>query len=1121
MSITKYTRLSALTLSVAAVVVTVLASASVASAQTSICPGTTWTSNLKMGNSSSNVMKLQQFLNMDPDTMIAASGVGSKGSETMYFGAKTKAAVNKFQAKYAADILTPTGLTTPTGLFGAGSRSKANALCAASNGSTPTIPGTSTTTPSASGVTVMAGAQPANGLAPANAARIPFTNFTVSASAGAPVTLNSVTVQRQGASFDASFSGVVLMDASTGVQIGLSKTLNSNHQATIGEAIVIPAGTTRTFTVAANRATAGAHGGEIASFAVVALNTSATVSGALPIVGASHTINETLSVGTVSTSTSSFDPGVDASRNIGDTSVRFSGIRFTAGSAEDIKLFSVRWRQTGSASGADVANLVTVVNGTSYPTTMSADGKYFTATFPNGILIGKGNSIDIYTQGDLVGSNSASRTLKFDIDKVTDVYFVGQLYGYGVAASGTYSPWFSGYTVTIQPGTVTTLAKANEVAAQNISVNVSNQSLGGFVTNFAGESVSVSGMTFTVASTTGSGSGLLTNVSVVDENGTVVAGPVDASYTSALVQTLTFTDSVTFPTGRHIYSLKGKVSSTIGNNGTYIVTVKPSTWTNATGQTSGNTISGVTGTSNFTLNTMTVKGAAANIALSASPTTQNIVAGVSDFVFANIQIDASQSGEDLRVNSLPINFAASAATTSLTGCKISDGLTALNTGSRVVNALTTVTPGNTFSFDNSLTVPKGTVKSLALSCNVSSSASGTFYFYADTTADNYTFTGVTSGNSITETITTSSSGTMTVTTSSLAVTFDSSSPSYSLAAGGTTGVTAGVIKLRATNEAVNLNKLGLKLTNSASSSSADLTMVKIYAGSNIMTTSGAAISAGTLIGTATFTGGNTVATSTFAQTVQLPKDDDATLVIKADIADIGTSQPGVEGHLVAIDPNSAEGTGSASGVTVSVGATAGVAGVRIYNTVPTIALDTVSSTGVSDGVLMKFKITADAKGSLGLFKLKFTVATTSMTLSSFRVDAYTDAAYATLVSGTFGSATGQFGSTTSTIPSGTIVFNSVTNGLQVPAGATYYLKLSASPAAVVSGSSAAVTLQGDSSHAALEGFMASTTGSVIGSSAFVWSPNATTTTGLSGNDWTNGYGVTGLPASGLIQTRSN
>lgn len=56
----------------------------------------THTSTLKMGMTSSQVMSLQQTLNAN-GFVVATSGAGSLGMESMYFGAKTKAAVMSFQ----------------------------------------------------------------------------------------------------------------------------------------------------------------------------------------------------------------------------------------------------------------------------------------------------------------------------------------------------------------------------------------------------------------------------------------------------------------------------------------------------------------------------------------------------------------------------------------------------------------------------------------------------------------------------------------------------------------------------------------------------------------------------------------------------------------------------------------------------------------------------------------------------------------------------------------------------------------------------------------------------------------------------------------------------------------
>ena len=94
-----------------------------------VCPYT-WTRNLGQGDRGEDVMRLQQLLNSDPDTRVAASGPGSAGNETEYYGALTAAAVSKMQTAYRSEVLTPLGLQNPTGYFGNSSRAKANELCA-------------------------------------------------------------------------------------------------------------------------------------------------------------------------------------------------------------------------------------------------------------------------------------------------------------------------------------------------------------------------------------------------------------------------------------------------------------------------------------------------------------------------------------------------------------------------------------------------------------------------------------------------------------------------------------------------------------------------------------------------------------------------------------------------------------------------------------------------------------------------------------------------------------------------------------------------------------------------------------------------------------------------------
>jgi ABC-type transport system substrate-binding protein len=83
-------------------------------------------SDLELGDESTQVEKLQECLAKD-------SEVYPDGTVSGYFGANTKAAVIKFQEKYADQILTPNNLSNGTGKVGAATREVLNEICFPTN----------------------------------------------------------------------------------------------------------------------------------------------------------------------------------------------------------------------------------------------------------------------------------------------------------------------------------------------------------------------------------------------------------------------------------------------------------------------------------------------------------------------------------------------------------------------------------------------------------------------------------------------------------------------------------------------------------------------------------------------------------------------------------------------------------------------------------------------------------------------------------------------------------------------------------------------------------------------------------------------------------------------------
>ncbi len=896
-----------------------------------------FTLNHQMGDEGGEVMDIQKFLNAQ-GFAVAATGAGSPGNETSYFGSRTQQAVVAWQNANAASVLAPVGLSAGTGYWGPSSRAYANSMGGGST--TPTVP-------TGTGVTVSAAAQPANGLAVENAARVPYTKFTLTNNSGSTQTINSVTVERTGILNNSSFAGVVLLDQN-GMQLGNARVLNSVNQATIGEAVTLNPGESRTFTIAGNMASSlDSYAGEVGSLSLVAVNTTATVAGSLPITGAAHTNNATLAISAVTAARGVEDPNATATKEIGTTGYTFTAVKFTAGSSENVRLHSIRFDQSGSASTADVNNVMAYVDGTAYAPVISGDT--YTFDFGSGIVINEGLSKEVVVKGDIIGGTN--RTIAFDVYKLTDVNVTGETYGYGITPTvgtgwSSTSPVYNASVVTISAGTFNSVSKSSAAPAANIAIQTSDQILGAFTVDIKGEPITVQTLAVTGAIGQNGGSPVgtdLDNVTLVDQNGSVLAGPVDATG-AGTTATMTFS-GVSFPTGVTTIFVKGYLDSSWAATDTIALSTNPnSNWSDATGDVTGDTATLPSTTA--TANTMTVQAAALTATTLTQPAARSITPGTTDFVWATASLDAANSGEDVRVTAVVVEddtvtglgteFDNVEIWANLSGGSTADSVRGDRFETRVADAeqMTGTTGANTLSIslDQHIIVAKNTAVEIAVVGDLSSSASAsdTHTVSLDTDSGDVTAVGAVSGTSVSVTPT-GSGQTMTVAASGdLTLTIDSSTPSAGLFLDSAVEQTSAVFRLEANNvEAVDIDSI--KLTSDGTDDA--VAKYVLYNGS-------------TKLGEVT--GGQDTAELFLADgTLVVPADDYVLVTVKVVMNPIDGSQVSNGDTVVTTIAASGDvdGTGMDSGVAIDPDDTS-VDGntMTMYEAYPTFAFD---NSGVS------------------------------------------------------------------------------------------------------------------------------------------------------------------------------
>jgi hypothetical protein len=357
-------------------------------------------------------------------------------------------------------------------------------------------------------------------------------------------------------------------------------------------------------------------------------------------------------------------------------------------------------------------------------------------------------------------------------------------------------------------------------------------------------------------------------------------------------------------------------------------------------------------------------------------------------------------------------------------------------------------------------------------------------------------------------------GTGTNTTAgAMVISVDSSAPGYQVVPAGSTGVTMSAYKIRATGEAVNVNKIEMLISTDTASPN-DLTGFSLW-------------NNGTQIGRGVFLGGQNTATVVLTQPLFVQKDADTTIVVKGDIANIGIGQPGKAGDLLRVLMMGATGSGVTSGSNVERhqldAASTAIPGVRIFKSFPTFSSIPVPSvSGLADGKLMRFSVTANPAGPVMLDQFAINIAgfvpgSSGGNVADLCFYEYTDSNFSVPMS------SGQVGglsACTSVTGNGRFVAGFYEAGAGIiPAGQTHYFELRdtrgrGTSDGVLNASTIVTTLLGDSSPIPITRLgSAQTSGSNV-----LFAEDSYTN--VADVIWTNGYGLPGLPASGFSQTRT-
>lgn len=885
------------------------------------------------------------------------------------------------------------------------------------------LSGNPTTPPPASGtVSVsLAGNNAASATVPLGATNVPFVKFNVYNGGATAATLTGLTVKRTGAGSTVDIANVYVYQGSSRLSSGRSINSSSNEAVFSGLSIVVPAYGSVTLDILGDIAASGtATAGNVHALSVMNAMFSSTAAS-----GMAQGNNMTLA-GVSAGSIDINDSGTITNPKVGEQNVKVGQFQLVAGTSEDLVVKRISLIQGGALTNSYLTNLVLKQAGNTLGTVAALDSKD-KANFDVNFALAKGDTKTFEVYANVSGSarSGSSETIKFYLEEASDIYAVGQTFGFGVAVTNSD---YDGQTCTssssntdcsyseVEGGTLT--ITFNGPAAKDIAKNGKDVEVFNF-TMAAQNNLEVRQLILNISGSdlfyeTGTDVSNFTDVKVVDTTtGAVVWGPKDVDFGSETTEVMTFTEDVTLAAGT---SKTFKVTMDVANNGdlvsgdTLTVSLEADAFTSSDVRNLDNntylTSSDVVPTSDIAGNQMTVRIVSLETALAGTPTSKSFVKGSQNVEAAGFVFTASTGG-DVRVDSITLtgNIASSTSDTLEEGRQATGASTYVNVSDDIVTVelydgatkigqtkSPAITTGLVQFTGLNWVIPAGTSKTLIVKMSISNSATASDAIRWEIEAGNITATDVdgnavedtsTSGLTVvpdadlnatgsqtasnTTTITITGAGTISVTSAGN----EQGQTDARIVTAGTMGVTLGKMTFTAATEELKVTKARINVVsvnNGAVNVADNISSLYLYDGNTKVAGPVGLTPSGTYEGYADF--------NSISPEFVVGKDATRTLTVKADLNTITNGADSGDEFAVNLSSSNFEARGT-SGSTQTTSFSGSYLGnyVVLRKSQPRIEVVPIVGATLTNGnqPLFRFKVTA-VDGDVALKKFIFTHA---------------------------------------------------------------------------------------------------------------------------------------------------